>query len=346
MNQKPFLKIFCILAFLAFASLSCWATAESIHLLLPSWPIVMCWVVAVGFFFIASWGTKLIVDSLNQYKYLEHKGVRLLGGIVILLIFWLACSMPTNTHTFFYRSVINDRVTSDIATTEGYLVQIRDNVTTEASIQARLTELDAEVEIKLGELKSEIFNSGNYGDGPKTKEILRQFAEIFGVVKVEPLSGTCTSVEGCQKRYDEYRKKIYLLRDTKKLNIIKEMTPSNNNHRKLAENNCKQLELVKKYIKDGTLDLNNADDVRTICDKLNDGYATIRTYSQFVEFKDDADKLAYTSPNAVTKVKRMVSVVDVWKDFLKGEYTGYGLIFWVLISILVDIAAFILFALI
>ena len=74
MNENKFLKIFCLLAFVAFAAVSCWATAESLHLLLSTWPLIMCWVVTVGFFFIASWGTKLIVDSLNQKIYLEKRG--------------------------------------------------------------------------------------------------------------------------------------------------------------------------------------------------------------------------------------------------------------------------------
>ena len=39
----------------------------------------------------------------------------------------------------------------------------------------------------------------------------------------------------------------------------------------------------------------------------------------------------------------MISVFDVWKDFLNGEYKGHGFLFWIIISILVDIAAFIFF---
>lgn len=105
----------------------------------------------------------------------------------------------------------------------------------------------------------------------------------------------------------------------------------------------KNLELVKKYIDEGTLDLNDADDIKTICDKLNAGYSTIRTYKQFVDFKDEKDEITYTSSNAITKVKRMISVFDVWEDFFNGEYKGHGFFFWVLISILVDVAAFIFF---
>uniref|UniRef100_UPI00280C2E1B hypothetical protein n=1 Tax=uncultured Bacteroides sp. TaxID=162156 RepID=UPI00280C2E1B len=262
MNENKFLKVFCLLAFLAFAAVSCWATAESLHLLLPSWPLAMCWVITVGFFFIASWGTKMIVDSLNQKIYLEKRGLRLLGGIFILLIFWLACSMPTNTHTFFYRSAINDKVTNDITTTEGYLVQIRDNVTTEARIKIRLAELEKKVDLKLGELKAEIENDANPGFGPKAKNILRDFAEIFGVAKIEPLTFKGTSIQDRQKLYDAYRKKMYISMDAKKLNIIKEMTPANNNHQKQADKNYKNLELVKKYIEDGTLDLNDAEDIK------------------------------------------------------------------------------------
>lgn len=343
MNENKFLKVFCTLAFFAFAAVSCWATAESLHLLLSSWPLTMCWVVTIGFFFIASWGSKMIVDSLNQKIYLEKRGLHLFGGILILLVFWLACSMPTNTHTFFYRSVINDKVTSDISTTEGYLVQIRDNVTTESRIQIRLAELEKKIDVKLGELKAEIENDANPGFGPKAKEILRQFAEILGVAKIESLTFKGTSVQDRQKLYDAYRSKMYILMEAKKLNIVKEMTPTNNNHQKQADKDFKNLEIVKKSIEDGSLDLNDAEDIKVICDKLNAGYATIRTYKQFVDFKDETDQESYTAPNAVTKVKRMISVFDAWEDFLAGDYNGHGFSFWILISILVDVAAFIFF---
>ena len=343
MNENKFLKIFCILAFFAFAAASCWATAESLHLLLSTWPIAMCWIVTIGFFFIASWGTKMIVDSFNQNIYLEKRGLRLLGGIVITLIFWLACSMPTNTHTFFYRSVIHDKVISDISTTEGYLVQIKDNTVTETKIQIKCAELKNKVDVKLGELKAEIENDANPGFGPKAKEILRGFAELLGVARIEPLSYRGKSVQDRQKLYDSYRTKIYILLDSRLMSIVKEMTPPNNNHQKQADKDYKNLELVKTYIEDGTLDLNDADDIRTVCEKLNAGYATIRTYQQFVDFKDETDQATYTSPNAVTKVKRLISVFDTWADFLKGEYNGHGFFFWVLISILVDVAAFIFF---
>ncbi|MBP9984814.1 MAG: hypothetical protein KBF13_06790 [Prevotella sp.] len=343
MNENKFLKVFSLLAFLAFAGVSCWATAESFHLLLSSWPPIMCWIITIGFFFIASWGTKLIVDSLNQKVYMEMRGFKLIGGIIILLVFWLACSMPTNTHTFFYRSVINDKVTSDISATKGFLLQIRDNVSTEDNIRDRQVELKKRVEVKLGELKSEIFNDANPGFGAKSKSILRDFAEILGVAKIEPLTFKGTSIQDRQKIYDGYRNKMYILMETKMNNIRQEMTPTTNNHQKQADKSYKNLALVEKYIQDGSMDLNDANDIKSICDKLNEGYATIRTYKQFVNFPDEKTQQQYTAPNTVTKVKRMISVIDVWADFLDGQYAGHGFLFWVFISILVDIAAFIFF---
>lgn len=343
MNGNPLLRIFTLLAFCAFAAVSCWATAESLHLLLPSFPTFMCWVVSIGFFFIASYGTKMIVDSLNQKIYLENRGIRLIGGVIILLVFWLACSMPTNTHTFFFRSLINDKVSKDISTTEGYLVQIRDNVTTQSLIQQKQSQLENDVNVKLGELKAEIMNDANPGFGSNAKRILKEFADIFGVAKIDPLSYRGTTKQDRERLCDEYRQKMYILMETKKDNIKNQLTPSNNNHQIQADKDYKNLELVKKYVEEGTLSLTDANDINTICGKLDDGYATIRTYNQFVQFKNDAEKVSYTASNSVTKVKQLISVFDVWREYIKGEYAGHGFFFWVIISILVDVAAFIFF---
>jgi hypothetical protein len=343
MGQTNFFKIFSIFAFIAFATVSCWATAESLHLLLSSWPLVLCWVVTIGFFAIASLGTLMIVNSFNQNIYMEKRGLHLLGGILIILTFWLVCIMPTNTHTFFFRNAINDKVSSDIATTQSYLNQIRSNEVTETKINAKLMQLRNAIDSKLGELKAEIDNEANPGNGPKAQKILKDFANLLGIANIEPLSFKGTSIQEREKLNDLYRKKIYTLLENRNLIMVKEMTPSNNNYMKQADVDYKNLELVKKYIDGGTLDLNDADDIKSICDKLNAGYATIKAYPQFVDFKNNNDEATYIAPNPVTKVKRMTSVFDVWEDFLKGDYAGHGFFFWVLISILVDAAAFIFF---
>ncbi len=343
MNDNQFLKIFSVVAFLAFAAVSCWATAESLHLLLPDLPSVLCWVVTIGFFFIASWGSKMVVDSLNQDIYMEKRGATLIGGIIIVLVFWLFCSMPTNTHTFFFRNLIQQEATQDISTTKSYLAQIKDNVVTEDKIRLKCAEVQNRVDVKLGELKAEIENDANPGYGPKAKSILNDFADILGVVKIEPLTYKGNSVQDRQKLYEAYKNKIYILLESKWQNIIKEMTDPNDEYRRVAEKKYKNLEVVEKSIKNKQISLTDAQDVKVVCERLDDGYVTIKNYEEHVDFKSEADRKNYTAPNPENKIKRLLSVYDVWIDFLTGKHGGMSFAFWILVSILVDLAAFIFF---
>ena len=343
MNENKFLKLFAVAGFLAFAAVSCWATTESLHLLLPNLPIMACWAVTIGFFFIASWGTKMIVDSLNQNIYIEKRGATLLGGIVIVLVFWLLCSMPTNTHTFFFRNLIGEKVTNDIATTQGYLSDIKDNVVTEGIIKARCSEVENQIMTKLQSLEAEIKNPLNPGNGPETEKILGEIAQILGVNKIPKLSGKGNSVEERKILYQAYRDMIFSQLNNKKIIIRKEMSKSNNNYQKVANRDWKNLELTKKYIDEGKLSLTDANDIKTVTDNLNQGYSTIKTYKEFVDFDNESDKERYTCANPQTKVSRLLSVYDVWVDFIKGEQGGLAFVFWIIISVLVDVAAFIFF---
>ena len=346
MEQKNYLKLVWVLSFIAFASVSCWATAESLHLLLPSWPAAMCWIVTVGFFIIASIGTKMIVDSLNQNVYIEKRGAHLIGGIILTLLFWLVCSMPTNTHTFFYRTLINDKVSADISMTRGYLGQIKNNTNNKDQAELKVKELVGDVNSLLGELESEIMNEANPGFGPKSKEILRKFAVLFGIDKIEPLSHKGTSKQDRQRLCDAYRKKMLILVESKANNIRAQISSPTADNLKEVNAIDENLALVKKYIADGTIDLNDPVDItgeNGVCEKINDGYNAIKKNKNFVIFDSDADEAIYTADNPVTKVKRMVSVFDVWHDYIKGEYAGHGFGFWIIISILVDIATFIFF---
>lgn len=343
MEQNNYLKLIWTVAFIAFAAVSCWATAESLHLLLSSWPLAMCWVVTVGFFIIASFGTKMIVDSLNQNIYLEKRGLRLVGGIIIVFVFWLICSMPTNTHTFFYRTVINDKVNTDISTTRGYLSQIKNNSNNKKQATIKVNELKNNVDVLLGELEAEIKNEANPGFGPKSKEILRKFATLLGVDKIEPLSHKGNSLQAREKLCDAYRTKIYILTKNREANIMAHILTPNPDNIAEVKRDDENLALVKEYIGNNTINLNDANDIEDVCDKLNTAYNTIKKNSDFVNFSSQAEKSSYTTDNPVTKVKRMISVFDVWEDFMNGEYAGHGFIFWIIISILVDIAAFIFF---
>lgn len=343
MNENKFVKIFCIAAFLAFAGISCWATAESLHLLLDNLPIVFCYVISIGFFFIASYGTKMMWDSLNKNIYLEKRGLKLIGGTILLLVFWLFCSMPTNTHTFFYRTVISDVTNNDIQRTTDYLAQIKGNTNNTEQAQIKVKQLQNELEILLGELEAEIKNAANPGFGPKSEEIFRKFAKLLGVDKIEPLNVKANTPKERQALCDAYRQKMYLLAESKANNIVQSiLTPSQENLKE-ATQSMKNLQLMKKKIDKEEIDLNDAEHIKVVNGQLNTAYNVVRKNEQFVNFKTETDKAEYTAPSPITKVKKLISVFDAWQAFLGGEFAGYGFGFWILISILVDIAAFIFF---
>ncbi|MEY3738882.1 MAG: hypothetical protein RL544_1660 [Bacteroidota bacterium] len=343
MGATNYLKFFSLLAFIAFAAISCWATAESLHLLLSSWPLAFCWVVSVGFFIIASLGTKMIVDSLNQNVYIEKRGVLLFGGIILVVLFWLICVMPTNTHTFFFRNKVNEKVAQDITTTQKYLDQIKNNQRFIDSLGNKINDFDNTLEAKLLELKAEIENPLNPGNGPVTKKILKDFAIMLGVPNIEPLSTVGTSNQDRTKLYEAYREKIYAIKESKTNQLNSQIQNNKNQQReKDAEKAYNELDILQKQIKAGAINLNDAKEIEGVSDKINRGYAVIKANSSAVIFENE-DKKAYTAENPVSKVKRLTSVFDVWKDFLAGAYAGSGFLFWIIIAILVDVAAFIFF---
>lgn len=350
MGQNNILKIISVFAFIALAAVSCWATQESLHLLQPNWPRFLCWIVTVAFFIIASWGTKLIVDSLNKNVYLEGRGKKLIGGILILVFFWLIFSMPTNTHTFFYRNSIESVTSNDISTTKGYLDQLKNNTLTERKIRDKQTEFSNQVWSLFAELEAEIKNDANPGFGPNAKRILANFATLLEVPRVDPLSYNDRSEQARAKLVDSYRVKIDLLMQNKLANIRNSMTaPDEDTYKAKASTDWLNLDFAENMIASGSLDLNDADHIKDVNHRLVQGYSTIKTYSSYIEFNPgDKDQYLPTDEDgnpkdAVTKVERMLSVFDVWKDFLNGKYAGRGLIIWVLLSILVDVGAFLFF---
>lgn len=345
MEQNKFLKIFSLCAFVAFAAVSCWATAESLHLLLPDLPVVLCWIITIGFFVIASIGSKMIVDSLNQNIYMEKRGLNLVGGVIILLIFWLVCSMPTNTHTFFYRNCITDVTLEDLNNTEGYLVDIKNNTLVEEKFRLQCADLETKVNAKLEDLRLEI-DGPDRGDGPKAERIRIELTELLKCAPITKIDGPIATQSQRNRIIQAYRDKviaqlevrkeaIYLqLVDEKKLAQAKKDATA---EIKKVQNAVYGLEQMRQNGEQDDATINVANGI------LKSAYSTIKNYSDMVVFKSDADKETYTADNQVTKTTRLLSVIDTWMDFVKGKFAGRGFVFWVIISILVDVAAFVFF---
>ena len=343
MGQNNYRKILLMSFYVVLAMISCWATGESLKLLQPTVPSIIWYVVAFMFFIGASIGSKFMCDSFNQDEFITNRRGKLIGGLLLFLFCW-GVSMPTNTHTFFYRSYVDSKVNSDIGTTAGYLAQIKNDHAINTLIQQKQSELENQVIIRMGELESEITNAANPGFGPKSKEILASFATMLGVAKIDPLAYNDLSIDGRRRLCDAYRQKIFTLMNSKKENIRNSLSAKNKEYKKIAKVDYNNLELCRQYILNGQLNLNEPMDVKNVCDQLDRGYSTIKTYRDHVIFRDEIEKQRYTSPTPQTEVRRLLNVYDVWQDFLNGEYPG-SFWFWILVSILVDLLAFVFFVL-
>ncbi|TFH94329.1 hypothetical protein [Porphyromonas levii] len=344
--DKDFLrKLVAFLFYVAFAGISCWATAESLHLLLPSWPVVFCWVVSIGFFVIASYGSKLVVDSLNTNIYLEKRPAKLFGGVLLMLVFWLCCSFPTNMHTFFYRSAINDIALQDVQKTNSYIDQLANNTQINRSIEKNIENLEREVEAALTGLENEIDNLANPGFGDRSKEHLTKIAKAVGVDVIAELSYRGTSPQQRKLLKDQYRKIAYQHMNNR-IATIKESGEKAKQQeyvpkaRSLAEKLMQATQLLSEHKAKGEV-VNNL--ISNSDALLTQSYGLIRTYRSLINILEE-DEAIYLTDNGVSRTHRMLSVIDVWQDYFDGKFKGRGVGYWILLALLVDIAAMVLFS--
>ena len=359
MKNNDFLKIFSIIAFIAFMLVSCWATVESLHMSLL-WPKPFFWVVTIGLFVISSLGTKLIVDSFNQRIRVDNRGGHLIGGVMILLIFWIMFSLPTNTHTFFYNAKVRTVVQSDIKRTESYLQQLSNNSQVADAIKAAQTNYEEKVWDAFRAFKQEIENPGNVGYGPEARNRLTDLNAVLGGEPLQLLKGNFSTAIKRQQLIAQYQELVNEKVEKKKVEIAKSMTPQDvTTFKASADNALKKLETVEKvmaeYKKKGEIIPPKVirEQIEPV---INNGYKVISANRNYVEFLKDAkgqyvDRDVYTEKRAAngeiiepeTKTLRLFNVLSVWQDFFKGRYKGMGFYYWILIAVLVDLAGFIFF---
>jgi hypothetical protein len=90
-GENKNLKIFALVAFVAFAAVSCWSTVESLFLTLehaeiPKW---IFWIAIVGLYVLTSICFKLMFDTFNQNIYMDHRSVKFVIGLLGVLLLWL-----------------------------------------------------------------------------------------------------------------------------------------------------------------------------------------------------------------------------------------------------------------
>lgn len=345
MKQEDIKNWGSFLAFIVLAAISCWATEHSFHLLIQWMPEAFVWGLTIAFFIVASYGTKLIVDALNKDIWMDHRRRTFWIGTCLVLVFWLFMSMPTNTHTFFYNHNIGNIVQEDLTETSKYLTQIKDRQNVDSAYYVLHNEVNEKFK-KVEEEFNAIAGTGGSGKRGNGEYVRRCLGEINPLLDKE-ISGTQIKFNdspGAWYSTDQRILSDYVAQKNRALEAIKE-----NNYKVSRSAATEAAEDLRKIgIMNDTIKImvetgNVHEDVITQADGVVlSGYACVKNNQKFVKFETENDKNLYTAENLETRIKRMLSVIDVWLDFFGGKYP-ISFLFYVLLSILVDVAAFMFF---
>lgn len=365
MNNNNFLKIFSIIAFVAFMLVSCWATVESLCMSDPlgmkiKYPQIPYWVVTIGLYVISGMGATLIVNSLNQRIRIDNRGGRLVGGVVLLLAFWLLFSMPTNTHTFFYSNKGEGIIQDDIRRTTMYLQQLSQEQVDRTILKVQ-SETDAKIRSAYQAFVKEYDSRANPGYGPYATQNLNKLNELLAVYNVDGLR-----MKNANHNNANIRKKVIADYDSeieKDINLANEYIKQNILAEKgiVKKNADEVLQMLKgaEYTLALQKDTLSKETAKEIAKCVQQGYKVIANYPDQVRFANNYDKQLYSGQtnkkgelvkDSTGKIEaqecesgRLFNAFSVWQDYLKGKHKGKGFFYWIMLAMLVDIGGFIFF---
>lgn len=337
----------CVILYLALAGASCYWTEQSLALSLPKFrPEILIWILTIAFFIIASYGTKLIIDALNQDVYIDHRRRTFWIGITLTTIFWLLLSMPTNTHTLFYNSNIESTVQDDISTTTKYLTQIKNK---EIFDTLAYNKTAKELDELWANVREEF--EGRMSDSPGSGTLVNKYLDELNERIRKELSDKTKGVKFNTASYNSRDPRIlenYKNQYTSLLNEIELGYRVSQEASEKANDYIKKLDVLNDTIailaQAGEIPervINQANQV------VKNGYNLIKENYNYVNFNVDTkngidDKAIYIQENPQTKIERQRSVYNTWIDFIQGKYP-LSFLYAIFVALLVDVAAFMFF---
>lgn len=324
MGNNNFLKIGVILGWIAMSVISGVLTVESFYLLL-GWNKILLWILALAFLFLSSLGTKYIYDSLNTKNNsldYDQRRPRLFGGIALLLIFWLCFSLPTNTHSLFIYQTAKETAQKDLTEVEIKLQDLRDGKLIDIEWEKKYSNVDR----LLKQLEGQYDNVNNPGFGPLCKTL-------------------CSKIERAVDPEGNWKIQVQLKNSRQTITAIINETNAQMqivkrefyNRLKLDKNTKTEIQKLLNNTKKVKNDITNnrLSDEKTI---LFTTSITSQAYPVIAEHAKDP-----TFNNKISKTEKLKSVFDTLKGWLNGDYAGRGFIFWIILSVLIDIAGFVFF---
>lgn len=335
MGQTNYWKIFAFFAFVVFAAVSCWATVESLYLTLedaevPKW---IFWVAVVGLFVLTSYCTKVIVDSLNQNIFLEHRGVRLTFGVLGVLVLWLCFSMPTNSHTFFYKKMAKNVASAELTELSTEIEASIDPESVKKRYNAEWEAFEQNVRTAFYNYRDEVNDYQKQGHGELAEEALCKLEDALTIPR------------GSLHRYN--RAGSNQQERTRIINAYNELMEKELKEQQVRHENKLNAELNNLAQKNAEKAALLADISTTIKELDDDNVEKEPTLSKARKLIQRGYNIMGMEGNPkVYSSERLTNVTKVWGDYLGGEFSdkNYGLIYWILLSVLVDIAAFVFFS--
>ena len=350
-NGKLILKLGCLVGYLLFASLSAYFTATSLSLnLLNGTNMWFVFVLVLVISILAGWCLTNVIIEMK--KRIGASRSRLLLNLLGFLLFWLF-SFTTNVHYFFVEKHGYTILTKELASAKQYII---DNTTkTNKSIDdqrntARMA-IEGIVHNNIQTFKKEIENTMH-----------RHFG--FGDACINILKSTESSLRKDSKMYEDNTDYIIFdeVRDagdrgvTQRSHVASLFGKYSGRMEVLLQ---RKLAVIDNYYdrqKDQNTELTELQDTIEVLESkhlplvLKDGSVTA-----FYRYNDQqngkviakmpADYSKYVQKAKVYPSGRMFDTISVWSDIFKGRLGDMTMLQWIIIALICDLVAFILFAL-
>lgn len=341
-------KLLWFVAFLVVAALSCFATAKSFMLLIDlPWYIIVPMTIVI--FVFSSYAFKLIMDATHNDGSIPNPKAKLWFGSALLLLAWGAVSFPTNAHTFFYMKQVGNVVNEDLQTTKTYAKQLADRAIIASEYKVIEDKCMKEFSKFSDEVKGNIGGKGDTegfrsGFGDRANSHINRINEYLGAqyaLKTVPNTNKSSDMINTQiinskleelniqlshKKSDEYQVNTDVANEARgDIRIINILTDS-----------------IRIFAETGSLWYHDNYIKQIDAFLAHNPYPRIKMNKNFIVFQTIDDEKLYTSPNIETRISRFLNPYYVMWDFLTGR-VSFIFIFWLMLSILLDVLGFISF---
>lgn len=365
---------FCALFFIFLASISCFCTTQSLCLSIgfEGWPMfVIVFLITLGIYCATSFFLVRIWNYNNNRYRIANNITDLMqrnwtiGSILMVTLFWVIFSFPTNTHDLVFQKKANAVARAEIGNQLNIFQKAANSIDEDVRQRYSLKRINLEDSITSlqGEFDREIDDDTRPGLGPRAKEILTQIEEVCTKTRGKGFHHTVQSdrspaersriknyyhpqisqlLDEAKKRLDSEEKEELGLSAGKKEDFGKRVSDLTSLYNELDDaketwsfssmSPTVSLEKAKKLIQKG---YNDPDYRASILDNvvlLKD--KNLRNESKY----DYSNVQGYN----IYSIERLYNAREVWQDFIMGKLpAGFDMLTWILLSMILDIVAFI-----